>query len=86
MIIEGILLFLFGVIKFVFGLFTLPAMPLAIIDGLSGILQFFSIPIGVIRNYVGDSFFIAIFVVLLIYVALSPTIYFFIWLYQRIRG
>lgn len=86
MILEYIILAFLWIIKFIFGLFQIPAAPLAVLQALNSVIQFMSTPIGVLRNYIGDTFFTSIIVVLIAYVLISPIIFIFIWIYKRIKS
>lgn len=77
---------LFALISFIFGLFTIPAMPLQVVNAISNVLPYFAVPIGVLRNYLGDTFFSAILIIIISYVLISPIIHIGFWLYQRIKG
>lgn len=86
MIIMTILFGLMNLIIFIFSLFNIPTMPLAVTGAIADVTDFMSIPIGVIRNYVGDDFLSKILGVIIIYVLISPTMYIIVWLYNKIRG
>lgn len=86
MIIQAILVFIMMSITFMLSVFALPAMPLVVVDAINGVVGFFALPIGVIRNYVGDDFLIPVLYLLIIYVTFYPIWYMSTWIYQRVRG
>lgn len=86
MIIQFIITSFLGLLSFIFSLFTLPALPLAITQGIAGGIQFLSIPIGIVRNYVGDSFLSAVIYLSILFLTLVPTLKIAIFIYNKVRG
>lgn len=84
MIVQGIIYLLLSLVSLPFKFFVLPALPLVIVDAMNGIFQYLAIPIGLMRQFMGDAFFSAIVVAIIVYITFVPSIHIIIWIYQRV--
>ncbi|MDO4773725.1 MAG: hypothetical protein Q4A37_01200 [Candidatus Saccharibacteria bacterium] len=86
MVIEFLLNLFFGLLNIIFALVSIPAAPLEFTNAINNLLPYFVMPIAVIRVYVGESFFTAIFTMILaafvLFISLRPGM----WLYNKLRG
>lgn len=86
MIVMFILSFIVAVIKLILSLILIPAAPLVFLNAINNIVPFFAFPIVVLRNYIGDTFFITMLVMIVtsitVFIGIRPAI----WFYNKIRG
>lgn len=86
MVIEFLLNLFFGLLNIIFALISIPAAPLEFTNAINNFLPYFGAPIAVIRTYVGEAFFTAIFTMVtaafVVFISLRPGM----WLYNKIRG
>lgn len=86
MIFTIIIQMFLNLITWLFSWFQIPKLPQAFQDSLDFILKFFTTPIGIFRNFLGDGFFGVVIVLVIGFMLISPLLHFSIWLYKRIRG
>lgn len=86
MVIEGIALLFFGLIDLIFGLFTIPATPVIITQAVTNVTEYFSIPIGLTRVLLTDSFVTAAFTAVVAYILIEPLILLTKMIYNMVRG
>lgn len=86
MIISAIIDIFLSVLTFILSLVSLPATPLALVQAINAVVGWISVPMGVVRNYVGDTFLVGIVAAITAYVFMTPIIHISIWLYQRIKS
>lgn len=86
MIVMFILYFIVTIIKFILSLILIPAAPLVFLNAINNVVPFFAFPIVVLRNYIGDTFFSSILVMIVasitVFIAIRPAI----WFYNKVRG
>lgn len=86
MIVMFILYFIVTIIKFILFLILIPAAPLVFLNAINNVVPFFAFPIVVLRNYIGDTFFSAMLVMIVtsitVFIAIRPAI----WFYNKVRG
>jgi len=86
MIVMFILHFIVAIIKFILSLILIPAAPLVFLNAINNVVPFFAFPIVVLRNYIGDTFFSAMLVMIVVsitvFIAIRPAI----WFYNKVRG
>lgn len=86
MIIEFILSIFFGLINFILSLFTLPGMPSVVLNSFNEVVPFMTLPISIIKTYIGDAFFVSLLNLLIIIVVFNSLLRPGMWLYNKIRG
>lgn len=86
MIFTIIIQMILNLLTFIFGWFKLPPLPQPLQDSLNYITQFFTTPIQIFKNLLGNDFFKVVIILIVTYMLLSPLIHMSIWLYKRIRG
>ena len=86
MIVMFILHFIVAIIKFILSLILIPAAPLVFLNAINNVVPFFAFPIVVLRNYICDTFFSAMLVMIVVsitvFIAIRPAI----WFYNKVRG
>lgn len=86
MVIEFLLNLFFGLLNIIFALISIPAAPLELTNAINNLLPYLVMPIAVIRIYIGESFFTAMFTMVIaafvLFISLRPGM----WLYNKIRG
>lgn len=86
MIFNIIIQMILNLLTFIFGWFQLPSLPQPLQNALDYITQFFTTPIQIFKNLLGNDFFKVVVVLIITYMLLSPLIHMSLWLYKRIRG
>lgn len=86
MIFTIIIQMILNLLTFIFGWFQLPSLPQPLQNALDYITQFFTTPIQIFKNLLGNDFFKVVVVLIITYMLLSPLIHMSLWLYKRIRG
>lgn len=86
MIFTIIIQMILNLLTFIFGWFKLPLLPQPLQNALDYITQFFTTPIQIFKNLLGNDFFKVVVVLIITYMLLSPLIHMSLWLYKRIRG
>lgn len=86
MIFTIIIQMILNLLTFIFGWFKLPQLPQPLQDALNYITSFFTTPIQIFKNLLGNDFFKVVIVLIISYMLISPLLHFSIWLYKRIRG
>lgn len=86
MIFTIIIQMILNLLTFIFGWFKLPSLPQPLQNALDYITQFFTTPIQIFKNLLGNDFFKVVVVLIITYMFLSPLIHMSLWLYKRIRG
>lgn len=86
MIVQVILIIFFGILNFVLSLFTLPGMPTVLLNALNAVIPFITLPISIIKTYIGDAFFVILLNVVLLLITFNVLIRPGVWLYNKIRG
>jgi len=86
MIFTIIIQMILNLLTFIFGWFKLPQLPQPLQDSLNYITQFFTTPIQIFKNLLGNEFFKVVVILIITYMLLSPLMHMSIWLYKRIRG
>ncbi len=86
MIFTIIIQMILNLLTFIFGWFKLPSLPQPLQNALDYITQFFTTPIQIFKNLLGNDFFKVVVVLIITYMLLSPLIHMSLWLYKRIRG
>lgn len=86
MIFTIIIQMILNLLTFIFGWFKLPSLPQPLQDALNYITSFFTTPIQIFKNLLGNDFFKVIIILIITYMLLSPLIHMSLWLYKRIRG
>ena len=86
MIFTIIIQMILNLLTFIFGWFKLPSLPQPLQNALDYITQFFTTPIQIFKNLLGNDFFKVVVVLVITYMLLSPLIHMSLWLYKRIRG
>lgn len=74
------------IIKFLLSLILIPAAPLVFLNAINNVVPYFAFPIVVMRQYIGDTFFITMLVMIVtsitVFIAIRPAI----WFYNKFRG
>lgn len=86
MIVQVILIIFFGILNFVLSLFMLPSMPTVLLNALNAVISFITLPISIIKTYVGDAFFVSLLNVVLLLITFNVLIRPGMWLYNKVRG
>lgn len=86
MIFTIIIQMILNLLTFIFSWFKLPSLPQPLQNALDYITQFFTTPIQIFKNLLGNDFFKVVVVLIITYMLLSPLIHMSLWLYKRIRG
>lgn len=86
MIFTIIIQMILNLLTFIFGWFKLPPLSQPLQDSLNYITQFFTTPIQIFKNLLGNDFFKVVIILIITYMLLSPLIHMSLWLYKRIRG
>ena len=86
MIFTIIIQMILNLLTFIFGWFQLPKLPQPLQDSLNYITQFFTTPIQIFKNLLGNDFFKVVVVLIITYMLLSPRIHMALLLYKRMRG
>lgn len=86
MIVQVILIIFFGILNFVLSLFMLPSMPTVLLNALNVVTSFITLPISIIKTYVGDAFFVSLLNVVLLLITFNVLIRPGMWLYNKVRG
>lgn len=86
MIVQVILIIFFGILNFVLSLFMLPSMPTVLLNALNVVISFITLPISIIKTYVGDAFFVSLLNVVLLLITFNVLIRPGMWLYNKVRG
>lgn len=86
MIVLFILHFIVVIIKFLLSLILIPAAPLVFLNAINNVVPYFAFPIVVMRQYIGDTFFATMLVMIVtsitVFIAIRPAI----WFYNKVRG
>ena len=86
MIVMFILSFIVVVIKFILSLILIPAAPLVFLNAINNVVPYFAFQIVVLRQYIGDTFFITMLVMIVtsitVFIAIRPVL----WFYNKVRG
>ena len=86
MIVMFILSFIVVIIKFILSLILIPAAPMVFLNAINNFVPYFSFPIVVLRNYIGDTFFTTMLVMIVtsitVFIAIRPVL----WFYNKVRG
>lgn len=86
MIVLFILNFIVVIIKFLLSLILIPAAPLVFLNAINNVVPYFAFPIVVMRQYIGDTFFATMLVMIVtsitVFIAIRPAI----WFYNKVRG
>lgn len=86
MIVLFILHFIVVIIKFLLSLILIPAAPLVFLNAINNVVPYFAFPIVVMRQYIGDTFFATMLVMIVTsitaFIAIRPAI----WFYNKVRG
>ena len=86
MIVMFILSFIVVIIKFILSLILIPAAPLVFLNAINNVFPYFAFPIVVLRNYIGDTFFATMLVMIVtsitVFIAIRPVL----WFYNKVRG
>lgn len=86
MIVMFILSFIVVIIKFILSLILIPAAPLVFLNAINNVVLYFAFPIVVLRNYIGDTFFATMLVMIVtsitVFIAIRPVL----WFYNKVRG
>ena len=86
MIVMFILHFIVSIIKFILSIILIPSAPLVLLNAMNNVVPFFAFPIVVLRNYIGDTFFSSMLVMIVtsitVFIAIRPAI----WFYNKVRG
>lgn len=86
MIVMFILSFIVVVLKFILSLILIPAAPLVFLNAINNVVSYFAFPIVVLRNYIGDTFFTTMLVMIVtsitVFIAIRPVL----WFYNKVRG
>lgn len=86
MIVEFILSIFFGLINFILSLFALLGMPAPVLNAFNEVIPFMTLPISIIKTYVGDAFFIGLLNILIALIVFNSLLRPGMWLYNKIRG
>lgn len=74
------------IIKFLLSLILIPAAPLVFLNAINNVVPYFAFPIVVMRQYIGDTFFITMLVMIVtsitVFIAIRPAV----WFYNKFRG
>lgn len=86
MIVMFILSFIVVIIKFILSLILIPAAPLVFLNAINNVVPYFAFPIVFLRNYIGDTFFATMLVMIVtsitVFIAIRPVL----WFYNKVRG
>lgn len=86
MIVMFILSFIVVIIKFILSLILIPAAPLVFLNAINNVVPYFAFPIVVLSNYIGDTFFATMLVMIItsitVFIAIRPVL----WFYNKVRG
>lgn len=86
MIVMFILSFIVVIIKFILSLILIPAAPLVFLNAINNAVPYFAFPIVVLRQYIGDTFFTTMLVMIVtsitVFIAIRPVL----WFYNKVRG
>lgn len=86
MIVLFFLHFIVVIIKFLLSLILIPAAPLVFLNAINNVVPYFAFPIVVMRQYIGDTFFATMLVMIVtsitVFIAIRPAI----WFYNKVRG
>lgn len=86
MIVLSFLHFIVVIIKFFLSLILIPAAPLVFLNAINNVVPYFAFPIVVMRQYIGDTFFVTMLVMIVtsitVFIAIRPAI----WFYNKFRG
>ena len=86
MIVMFILYFIVTIIKFILSLILITSAQLVFLNAINNVVPFFAFPIVVLRNYIGDTFFSSMLVMIVtsitVFIAIRPAI----WFYNKVRG
>ena len=86
MIVMFILSFIVVIIKFILSLILIPAAPLIFLNAINNVVPYFAFPIVVLSNYIGDTFFATMLVMIVtsitVFIAIRPVL----WFYNKVRG
>ena len=86
MIVMFILSFIVVIIKFILSLILIPAAPLVFLNAINNVVPYIAFPIVVLRNYIGDTFFTTMLVMIVtsitVFIAIRPVL----WFYNKVRG
>lgn len=86
MIFTAIITVFLWVLSFIFSLIHLPLAPVVFTDAISSIVPWLSFPIVLVKNFVGDTFFEAMIVMILALFVFNGGIRPIIWVFNKIRG
>lgn len=86
MIFTIIIQMFLNLLTWLFSWFQLPKLPQPLQDSLNYITSFFTTPIQIFKNLLGNEFFKVVIILIITYMLLSPLMHMSIWLYKRIRG
>ena len=86
MIVMFILHFIVAIIKFILSLILIPAAPLVFLNAINNVVPFFAFPIVVLRNYIGDTFFSAMLVMIVVSITVFIAIRPVIWFYNKVKN
>lgn len=86
MIVELLLNLVLGILNMIFSLISVPATPAIVSGAINQILPYIAFPVAVVRVYVGESFFDAVFNLVIVALVVMLTIRPVLWLYNKIRG
>lgn len=86
MIVLFFLHFIVVIIKFFLSLILIPAAPLVFLNAINNVVPYFAFPIVVMRQYIGDTFFATMLVMIVtsitVFISIRPAI----WFYNKVRG
>ena len=86
MIVLFFLHFIVVIVKFLLSLILIPAAPLVFLNAINNVVPYFAFPIVVMRQYIGDTFFATMLVMIVtsitVFIAIRPAI----WFYNKVRG
>lgn len=86
MVIQFIIQIFFGLLSFLLSLIQLPGLPANIANAFTAVFDYFLVPLGLIRNLLGDAFLSSLTVAMVAYYTAMPIFHIAVWIYQRIRG
>lgn len=86
MIVLFFLHFIVVIIKFLLSLILIPAAPLVFLNAINNVVPYFAFPIVVMRQYIGDTFFATMLVMIVVGVTVFIAIRPVIWFYNKVRG
>lgn len=82
-------LIVIGILSFftvLFGLISIPGMPIVIAAGFGYALDFMNLPLQIVKAYIGHEFFIAVLTAIVVLMSIEHTWALIQWLWHKVRG